>query len=74
MVVTSRGTQDELPFRIGASHHTFFTIILLGARPPSRLAYFYFASMAKLVQGTDLSSRRLWVRIPLGVSPSMRRH
>ena len=23
MVVTSRGTQDELPFRIGASHHTF---------------------------------------------------
>ena len=23
MVVTSRGTQDELPFRIGARHHTF---------------------------------------------------
>ena len=40
MVVTSRGTQDELPFRIGASHHTFFTINLLGAQPPSRLAYF----------------------------------
>lgn len=33
MVVTSRGTQDELPFRIGASHHTLFTKFVGGETP-----------------------------------------
>lgn len=33
MVVISRGTQDGLPFRIGASHHALFTIICWGLTP-----------------------------------------